>query len=176
MSHHVLDRPIKIANYKPQYLHLAGAPSTIDASVDGSSTPQEFIFDPTASQVFAVFRLMIFGLGSSVVADNTYVNLSVLTNGIGITLENTGGVVTDICDGLPIKDNNGWNALAYDSRQNVYSANPKSVNARYSFFKEAGGQPVLIDGAKGEKIVITVNDDLSTLSAHYFRVGAVQLQ
>lgn len=175
----ISNKPVRIENFGSQYMHLDGAPSTINMKVTGSlGTPVDFVFEPAVGEVFLVSRLIMFGFGSSVVTDTAYVSLSALTNGCLLTLNNSGGVAKDITDGLPIKDNNGWNDLCYDARQNLYSANPKSLNARYTLTRDTNGLPIVISGDAGEKIVYSIRDDLDVagMILHHIRVGCYQIQ
>lgn len=166
--------PTHIENFASRYMNQVGS-ANIEADVDGSSTPVNFEFGPSTNEVFVLDRILIYGLGTSNVASTNYVNLTALSNGVVMTLQNSGGIVKDITDGLPLKTNDDLTNLCYDVRQNLFGANPRSISLRYSFTKETGGHGILLDGRRGEKLIMTINDDLTALVAHRFKVGAYKL-
>lgn len=165
----------KIVEFASRYMNQDGSPSVIDASVNGSITPVDFVFEPLVTEAFVIRRILMFGLGTANVTGPAYVDLSALANGTTIKLFNTGGEVFDLTENNPIKSNDLWDSLCFDAGQNTYSANPKSVSARYTLARDTGDDGILLDGSKGEKLVITINDNLSSLLGHFFRVGAKQI-
>lgn len=163
----------KIEEFKSQLMHQDGFPAIVNANVKGDITPVDFIFEPAASEAFVVERLMIFGLGSTNVTGPTYIDQTI-TNGLTIQLHNAGGLIHDITENHPILSNDDLTSYCYDARQNLFAANPKSISARYTFSKDSGSG-ILFDGSKGDKLVITINDDLTGLVEHYLRVGCKQI-
>jgi len=166
--------PIRIENFMTRYMNEVGG-GNINGNVDGSTTPVNFEFTPSTGEFFVLDRLIIYGLGTSNVASQSYVDLTKLTNGIEITFQNSGGIIKDITDTVPIKTNDDLAHICYDSRQNLFGANPRSVTMRYSFFKETGWRGILLDGDLDQKLIITINDNLTSLIEHRFRVGAYKL-
>jgi hypothetical protein len=149
--------------------------SNINANVNGSVTPVDFEFKPGPNEVYVLDRILFYGLGTTNVTSTSYVDLVALTNGVEITLNNSAGIVSNVTNDLPLKTNDDICNLCYDSRQNLFGANPRSISARYSFFKETGFRGILLDGTNGEKLIITINDNLTALVSHRFKAGAFKL-
>lgn len=94
---------------------------------------------------------------------------SPLANGWEIKVKDADDVVLiDITDGVPIKDNAGVGRLGFNVELHSWTSN--AVNgvflARFTFSR-AGST---IDLRTGDKLVITLSDDMTGLVSHYFNV------
>jgi len=174
---HSLTKPIHPEDYGTKYLWQDGTPAIKDAAVNGSSTPVDYLVQPGATEVWLLYRLLMVGLGTGTILNTNFITIAGLSTGIGIKFANdTTDPLVDILDGLPIKTNDGLAGFGFDARQNEFGATAKSVSLRYSFFLENNNRPILLSGFRGDRLVVTINDNLSTLTSLFFRAGMTVLQ
>ncbi len=169
-----MNKPIKMENWTSGYMtRVDGPANVINAGVDGSATPVQFQFAPGSTEAYILNRLIMSGSGSNKVVDTSYIDIA-LVGAVGtiIELHNSGGLVSSITGLQTMKSNQEWVELCYDCRQNLFDLNPKSISLRYTFTKDLNGKGILLDGSKGEKLIVTIQDDLQTLVSHHFRIGA----
>lgn len=144
-----------------------GAADKINMAVNGS-TPVEFYVGPAAGDVWAMQRV-IFHL-----EDDTGVNLypenfgalSALTNGCLFVAESDGTTVVDFTRNKPIKSNADFGHFAYDvtyqtGAQQASAPANGTVQSRFTFTK--GSNEILLYGDTTDRIVVTIQDNLSTL-------------
>lgn len=108
--------------------------------------------------------------GTGGFTNDTYGALSALSTGIVIAVrdssDNTFFTITDV--NTPVKTNGHLSELCYDT---VFSQIGTPTNDQFLArldFRRQYGHPILLDPT--EKFVVTLNDDLSGLNAHYFKV------
>jgi hypothetical protein len=151
---------------------LAGDGTNFLANVNGSVTPVPFWYGPASTERTAVHRLIVEIEDNATITADNYGGVSALTNGITVKViqgnESTGVVVTDLLDGDPIKNHVNWAAHCYDVTEHTYGSGNNFVVVRWTFAKS--GRPLILDGRINEKLVVTVNDDLSTLVDHQFQI------
>jgi len=134
-----------------------------DAAVDGSVTPVEFFITPTAGRVYYVTELSLAMAVNSPFLCTGFGNISGgLTNGHGIRLE--AGDISQDLNVAPIKLNPQIGAYFSELNHYQFAGNDESLCAKWDF-KEHGG---VIKLDQGDKIGITVNDNLTTLVVHGF--------
>lgn len=158
-----------------RYLDTSGDGSgTKNAIGNYSSTADIFYIQPAAGQVFRIVRMIILigGKASSVKTD-TYGSLSALTNGVTVRVQNDGGTVINLTDGIPVKTNAGWGGLCFDSVIYSSTSNTDTFNrVRWTF--ERAGYPIRLDGSSNERLEVLLNDDFTggggadALTSHYF--------
>ena len=170
-----MSRYTRIEEFATQYMYQEGSTANKNANINAAGAVVNWVFAPATGTAFIVRRIIIYGLGSANVSNENYIDLTALTNGYLITLNDGTGLISDITDGVPVKSNDGIARLCFDAHQNLFGANNKSVVGRYTLSNDTGDDGVLIDGTKGQKLVIPLNDNFSTLTEHYFRVGAKQI-
>lgn len=141
-----------------------------NAAVNGSSTPVLFEYTSTEDTV-EVARLIISIVDSGTFDAEKYGNGLVLTNGIKLEVINSeGGVVLDLLDGEEIKTNADWQAMCFDFHYNDIGTGDNVAVMRWTF--ERAGEPLLLP--EGSKLRITVQDNLTGLTAHYFQLQGIQ--
>ncbi len=102
-----------------------------------------------------------------------YGNLgAALTNGITVRLQDSGGTVLDLTDGLPVKTNAGWGQLCYDVDLKSWGAGNELLLVRWTF--ERAGQPLRLEGEDSGRLEVVLNDDFTGLLAHTFQVQGYQ--
>lgn len=146
---------------------------TKNAVGDYSSTPTDFKIQPAANQMFILHRMLVFIKDTTGIDADAYGNGIVLTNGINIKYSHAAGVVVDMVDGIPITVNGDWGRLCYDVELKAWGAGNEILVVRWTFDK--AGEPLVLNGADGDRFVVSLNDDFSGLLAHYFMVQGQDL-
>ena len=97
-----------------------------------------------------------------------YGNIAELTNGYTVKVIDNDNVteLMDLCNLVPIKSNGGIGRYCYDVELRTWGAGNEFVQARWTFAK--AGQPLRLK--QGQRLSITLNDDLTGLLEHYFMV------
>ncbi len=140
---------------------------SIDAVVDGSSTPVDFHYLVPAGKVALVDRLIIWVKDSGGFDVANYGNGVVLTNGMLDGVTDPAGVFQHSGD-LAVKTNGDWASLCYDVTYHSFGQGDNILVARYSFFKD--GSSIMVPA--GYKFTIRIQDALAGLTGHRFRLGA----
>ena len=137
---------------------------------DYSGAPAEFYLQgPTRdeSEYGAVIsRVLIYVEDSGAFDAAKYGNGVTLTNGITLEHRTSDDVLISSFTPNPVKSNGDWASLAFDAQVQSWGTGNEFLTVRYTFAKFSGGDDpgLLLDD--GEKLVCTVNDDLSGLVAH----------
>lgn len=130
---------------------------------DGS-TPVTFYRGPASGRTWNVHRI-IFNItdAASSITPNEFGGAAALTNGCSLLVQRDGGTVIDFTDGRALKQNADFGNLCYDLsfHESGNAANTSNVQARFTFTK--AGQPLVLNGKRGERIAMVVNDDLTDL-------------
>ena len=142
--------------------------SSREAAVDGSVTAVTFEYDPADLVDWERMIIYIQGSGTPAWTAATYANRAVLTNGIKVEVVNSDddSVVQDLLDGFPIKADHEWKALCHDYLPNDYGSGDEVVSIRWTVAK--AGKPIRLQ--LNQKIVVTIQDDLTDLTHHWFQV------
>lgn len=141
----------------------------IDASVDGSSTPVEFYIQPESGKTLFINRMIVYlRCGRAAFSADAYGDISALANGVNIDIRKVSDdtIINHLDGEIGICTNSCWGALCYDAEPDNYGTGDRSIRVRWSFFK--AGRPLHLSDQ--EKLVVTINDNLSTLVAHKFMV------
>ncbi len=135
-----------------------------DAAINGSITPVEFIFGPPSDEAWIMEQLLIQILTNSTGIDDVdFGDIAALSTGIGAKIIDSSGTILDYTALSNIKSNNDLAALGFETVRSQYDTKPKGLTGLFIFSNSRSSNGILLDGAKGEKFVITVNDDLTTL-------------
>lgn len=141
-----------------------------DANVDGSSTPVEFLYQPDNDVTFKAYRLMVSIFDGGAFSGDNYGGVAgPLANGIDI--EACAGI--DLLDGLPITRHADWGIHCHDYSFSNFGAGVELFHIRWTFAD--AGAPIYIDGSLGDTFTARVNDDLTSLSHHYFVLQGIAL-
>jgi hypothetical protein len=149
---------------------VGDASGTKNANVNGSVTPQVFRIQPKPGENYRVSRLIVTIQDVGKPDSGKYGNSIDLSAGTGIVVRlrrrSTNTVITDLTCADPVKTNMDWGKFCYDVMENSWGSGDGYVAVRWSFFKT--GQEVQLDGNLGDCIEVTIADDLTGLTGHYF--------
>lgn len=146
---------------KHLYTYLTGPADAKNANVDGSSTPVEFTFEPTAK--CHISRVLVTVQDAGAFTATSYGAVAALAN--GVEFEHSGGTVVDLLGGLPITGNSDWARVCYDTLELDFTGGGStSLVVRWTFAK--AGIPLTLES--GDSIIVRVNDNLTGLVGHYF--------
>ena len=148
---------------------------SINANVDGSVTPVTFKVTPGAGEIIKIRRMIIYILDASIDSGG-YGGLSALTNGIHVHVVRYSGLGSefidwDITGQLDIVRNTDWKALCHDEIYSNYGTGLESLSYRYTFTND--GDYITLTGDNQDEFRIIINDDLTGLSGHLFRIGMI---
>ncbi len=150
-----------------RYLDTNGdGTGTKNAVLDGSVTPQTIKYTATAFVV--IYRMLILIGDSTAPAAGNYGDVATLTNGIDVEVEMNGTTV-DLLDGISIKSNLDWARQCYDVGLSSYGTGTNFITVRWTF--ERAGVPIPM--YPGDDLTVTINDDLTGLTDHYFQLQGV---
>ena len=138
---------------------------TATGTKDMATTADDYFFQ-NVQRYTAITRLIVSYQDGSGGTDAEYGNLNAaLSNGITVHVDSAADVeLLDLTDGVPITFNAGWGALCFDyAVKNQGSAANDLWVIRWTF--ERSGRPLLLK--PGEKLVMSIQDDLTNLVNHY---------
>jgi hypothetical protein len=166
-----------------------GAPVTpiifaryLDTNGDGTGIKLATGNYSSAAEQFYLQRLIVYiedALSGQLDPDE-YGAVATLTNGILVQVRDSSEtVITDYTDGIPIKSNGQWQRVCFEVTS-LSGASNASLAARWQFnefvpkgYEYEGETPLVLTG--GEKLVVTVNDDLTGLISHTFMAQGIEL-
>jgi hypothetical protein len=147
---------------------------SIDGNIDGSVTPQ-ILRIKASVDILYVERIIIFWQDTQPAATK-YGGIAQLANGVQLLYKRFVGdpeetTLIDLTAGSPIIDNSHWKALCHDEIFQSYGTGDDAATYRYTFSKDTGGSPLVLTAANKEELQIVINDDLTGLTEHHFRIG-----
>jgi len=160
--------PQKIEEIRSGFMVQDGT-SNRNANVNGSVTPVEMVFGPPINESWTVSQMVMLIYDDSNVSESAYGAVPTLTNGVDLEIHDSGGILASYTGSYPIQSNNDLLSYGFDVRQNLFDINPRSISA---VFKFGAGNGILLDGSKGYKMLLRINDDLTGLVAHWVRMEA----
>lgn len=148
-----------------------------NAAIDGSITPVQFFAGPLKDK-WSIHRMILIIEDNAVITADNYGGLAELTSGITVKVVEgnavTGQVIVDLLDGSPIKNHVGWAAHTFDMKDQTFGSGNNFVAVRWTF--SHGGRPLVLDSFRNEKLVVTINDNLSTLVSHQFQIQGHEMK
>ena len=130
-----------------------------DLNVDGSSTPVHF--DVEGDESCGLYRVTA-SLVNSGLRPTRFGGLTELVNGITIKLvDSVGATILDFLDGVSIKKDADWTFLTGVDGIIIASAGDDHLSIRWTISKGIGD---ILRLTTGEKIRITVNDNLTSIT------------
>ena len=151
-----------------RYLDTVGdGTGTIDLASDYSTVAGSVFIQPPAGKHFVLKRMLVLVQDTGSFDAAKYGNGVTLTNGIEIEVENaTGGVVLDLLDGQPIKENVAWGSFCFDVDVKTWGTGDEFLVARWTF--EKSGRDIEL--TEDDTFSVKASDDLSGLNAQRFLV------
>lgn len=135
----------------------------IVADFSGAST--DFWIEPPAGEVWHINRLMAKIQGSGTFRPEWYGPTAALTNGIQI-IHQRNGIENNLTGQLPIRNAGEFAAYLFDLKLHDFGSGDKFITTRWSFSES--GVILRLDGDTNDKLIVRVNDNLTTLSGHKF--------
>ena len=153
-----------------RYLDTDGDGTGTKNAIGDYSTPEDFFIQPPAGVYYRINRILISIEDGVSFKAGLYGGLAALSVGITLKIKDASGTLVDFTDAVPVKTNGQWARLAYDVDLKSWSASPTEelLSVRLTFSKF--GQAIRLDGDKGEKLVMTLSDNMTGLISHYFKV------
>lgn len=148
-----------------EFLRADNTDGDRNANGDHSDVNMDYFFEATEGHA-RIHRLIVFIGDTGVVGAEKYGALMRLTNGITIEHRRSDVVIRDLLDGVPVKQNMDWQKYSYDVViLDKGVAGPAGfVCCRWTFAKS--GYPIRL--IKNDRFCVTIRDDLSGLTDHYF--------
>ena len=141
-----------------------------DAAVNGSITPVLFEYT-SLEDTTELTRLIVSIVDSNTFEATQYGSRILLPNGLKVELiDAQGAVILDLLDGEVIHSNAEWQAMCFDWHYNSVGVGDNVAVARWTL--EKAGEPLYLK--VGEKFRVTVQDDLTGLTSHYFQLQGIQ--
>ena len=158
-----------------QYLDTVGDGSGSDnANGDYSLAEEIFFIQPPSNDKYEIARLIITIEDSAGMQAEEYGNLGAeLTTGVQLRIQDDSGTISDITNGIKIKDNAHWGSLCFDVDVKTWGAGKEVFLARLTF--KASGQPIILNGENNERLEVVLNDNLTGLIGHHFQVQGLNL-
>jgi hypothetical protein len=146
---------------------IGGSPDAVLDYSGGGLGLTKFFLAPALGEIYRVARLLVFIEDTKIIADQ-YGNISGgLAVGVKLTVENSiGGVLNDLMDGETVQTSAGWAKYCFDADLKAWGVGNEFLPVRWTFTK--GGVYLRLVGDDDERLVITVNDDLTGLDDHEF--------
>ncbi len=127
------------------------------------------LIKPQTGKTLYINRLVVFIADSGSVDAGMYGNNITLINGIEIIHEKqTGILVKDITDGIPVKTNADYAKFGFNISDISFGSGLNHVHAVLTFSKN--GTPVKL--LPDEQLAVYLHDNFSALRDHTFRAGA----
>ncbi len=169
---------------------LAG--TQIEGTVNSSGTwtvlvsAQMFRAGPPAGERWDIARMLVrLEDGSAAFNADKYGAVNALSTGVQIQVGQSDGTVLHYLTGQAedgtsqqtIQSNMDWFQMFYDVKEAAFGSGNDAIVGRWSFFKSnKDSHGLLLDGDRGDELQIVINDDLSGLVAHTFRLEGVKVR
>ena len=141
---------------------------SVDGNVNGSVTPVVLKAVASGGKLI-VNRLIIHITDTGAFDASKYGNNITLTNGITVKHMRGVEVVYDATCQIPVKANGDWSAHCYDVTSLSFGVGDDMLTVRWTFTKD--GLPIVLND--GDSFEVTINDDLTGLVDHHFKIGAI---
>lgn len=161
---------LKISNalieQQPLFLKELSNGITSDMSVNGSVTPVDFFVQPPVGEIWYISNWMLYLQDAKGFDITTWGSNGALTNGLGLKVEVDGNVVNQL--DFPVKTNGDVARIAYNMQLYAFGNGDDVLTAKWSF--KDMGQLLRLNGATNDKLIVTINDDLTGISNQYIHV------
>ena len=142
---------------------------TLSAIGNYSGGAEEFFIAPGAEEIFCITRMIVSLSDAGAFDADKYGNNITITNGVLLHVANDSSTLYSLIQpSHPVTTNAGWAHYCHDFTEHGFGTGNVHGTARWTFSKS--GKMVVLDGALGEKLVVTLEDDYSGLVSHHFLV------
>lgn len=145
---------------------------TTNANGNYSVTPEEFYIQPGEGYYYDIARMIVEIQDTSGMSAVDYGNIAGgLANGVSVQVVRGATTLRDLTPD-PIKSNAEWASYCYDADLKTWSTGNEFLAVRWTFAKS--GKPLYLSGDHSDRLVVTLNDDLTGLVEHKFLVQGTQ--
>lgn len=137
-------------------------------NVNGSVTAVEYFVQPPAGTSYILKRMNVLVIDANFNVATSYGALAALTNGIKIEVRNINGVVKDFTEQVKIKRSYDYTLLAGGDNTSTGGAGADALRIRWTFAR--GYDDILLNGDTEDKLVVTIQDDLTGLDEQVMEV------
>ena len=140
-----------------------------------SASADKYYAGPSVGKYWHIERMIIYMEDGTAPKINEYGSTGALTNGCLLRTTRGGpdGVETlDLLGGIVVKTNGDWASLCYDIDLSIPGSGNGVVLVRWTFGR--AGQPIVLDGARGDKIVLQTQDAMNALVSQRFMIQGVE--
>ena len=162
--------PLVVSSVGPQkeiFMHRLSTTGNGDGltnmAVDGSVTPVTFYIQPPAGEIWRVARWMIQIIDTKNFDVGGWGSLSPLTNGLTAQAI-INGITSDLIS-YPLHTNGDIAGVGFDFQLHTFGNTEDILLARWTFTKM--GQFFRLNGDNSDKLQVTIQDNISALSAQY---------
>jgi hypothetical protein len=136
-----------------------------------AGTADKYYIGPPDNEYWVIHRGILYIEDNANMTVSGYGGGAALTNGVDVTVNRQGPDGAEIlalnCQ-EPIHNNGEWGSLCYDISFTSPGAGNNILLLRWTFSRS--GKPVILNGKHNDKLVMNVQDDLSSLVSHRFFV------
>jgi len=136
------------------------------------STATDFYVAPPAGTHYHIQRLICHIEDTGPIAVDKFGALTALTNGILVRVMRGAEVLADVLNNDPITHNGSFGHTTYDWGLTSFGSGVEVVSAKWDFLTT--GSRVALNGNLGDKLVITMQDNLTGLVGHQWMVHGTQ--
>ena len=154
-----------------RYLDTNGDGSgTKNANGNYSGGQEIFYIQPPAGSVFRITRMLVAIEDTTGALWQDYGNItSGITNGVAVRVQDDSGTLVDLTDAEPVKSNVDGGSHCYDAELKTAGAGNDFVQARWTFANS--GQMIRLVGDDNGRLEVTLDDNLTGLIGHYFKIN-----
>jgi len=134
-----------------------------------SASADKYYAGPADGEYWHITRMIIYIEDGTSPKINEYGAASALSNGCLLRTTRGGpdGIETlDLLGGIAVHSNGDWASLCFDIDLSIPGSGNGVVIVRWTFDK--AGEPVILHGSRGDKIVLETRDAMNALVDHRF--------
>lgn len=141
-------------------------------NVNGLPSMMTLVFANTDREVVLIERMIIYIEDLFMFSVTGYGGMSALDNGIDVVIVDvpSAEVIENLTADNPIQTNGDWSAQCRDSKYENFGPMGNALTANWRFTEDGG--PLILDPKQA--LVVQINDDLTSLSRHEFRVRGIR--
>ena len=156
----------------------AASSTPVDIADDGTGTHTVLIpsickITPPSNKIYNITRLLIVIRDNSNITAANYGGVSTLSNGVQVRCMRGNTVLANLTNSHPITGNVEWGTFAFDVEDHTFGSGDNFTLVRWSFFKS--GNPLVLDGLRGDSLEVWINDDLSSMTGHTFVIQGTEI-
>jgi hypothetical protein len=150
-----------------RYLDTVGDGSGTYNAIGDYGGGQVFKLAPGADEVMSVARMIVSIRDSGAMSAEKYGFLNELSTGVTVGVYDNDGLLFLLTDAdEPITSNAMWGGYCYDVDLKTFGSGDEFLLVRWTFARF--GAPIVLQGAYGQYLGVTLNDDMTGLVEQTF--------